>query len=114
MSDLNSFLTKNYTFGFKPCVFELRRLGQKHPFQNNIVLQMYVQKNSNVGTNTQSLEFVLDQKLYTFGFKPCVFDLRQFDQKNTLSNPNVYNFWSRTNSRLCVLVPTFEFFCTYI
>jgi hypothetical protein len=37
----NSFLTKNYTFGFKPCVFDFCRLDQKTAFQNNIVLQMH-------------------------------------------------------------------------
>jgi hypothetical protein len=45
------------TFGFKPCVFGLRQLGQKMAFQNNIVLQMYLRK-------TQASQFKLVLHLY--------------------------------------------------
>jgi hypothetical protein len=65
-----------YTFGFKPCVFDLRRLGQKTAFEINIGFQMYKFGFVFVFSNW----FVFWSKA-TFGFKPCVFDLRQLGQK---------------------------------
>jgi hypothetical protein len=41
------------TFGFKPCVFDLRQLGQKMAFEINIGLQMYKAKTQAKIHNTQ-------------------------------------------------------------
>jgi hypothetical protein len=50
--------TKKHTFGFQPCVFDLRRLGQKTTFEINIDFQMVVAQNTNENTQTAKSTFV--------------------------------------------------------
>jgi hypothetical protein len=58
------------TFGFKPCVFDLRQLDQKTSFEINIDVQMYVEQNT-----TTPLRIAI----CTFGFKH-LFQRLVFDQ----------------------------------